>query len=100
MCADGKDKSEMHFREMQWEGVDWVHLVQNRDKWLGVVSTVMNSWVFILLSKQQTFVDFVDRFLFSSATCFEFLYWPSSGGNAGSQKRANRGERPLFTNSG
>jgi len=60
MFVDGKNKSEMYFRELQWEVVDWVHLVQNRDKWLAVVSTVMNIWVFILLSEQHKFVDFVD----------------------------------------
>ena len=98
-CVDGKDNSEMHFREMRWEGVDWVHLVQNRDKWLAVVSTVMNSWVFILLSERQKFVDFVDWFLFNSATCFgsvsAVVRW-----ECWFTKRANRGERPHFTNSG
>lgn len=96
MFVDGKNKSEMYFRELQWEVVDWVHLVQNRDKWLAVVSTVMNIWVFILLSEQHKFVDFVDWFLFSSATCFGCLCKPSSGG---SQKEQS-GERPPFTNSG
>jgi hypothetical protein len=31
--ADGK---------IVWEGVDWVHLVQDRDQWRAVMSTVMN----------------------------------------------------------
>ena len=86
MFVDGKDNSEMYFGEMQWEGVDWIHLVQNRDKWLAVVSTVMNIWVFILLPEQHKIVDFVDWFLFSSATCLGCLFRPSSSGNAGSQK--------------
>ena len=47
---DGKDNSEMYFREMDWEGVDWAHLVQNQDK---------NILVFILLSEQHKFVEFV-----------------------------------------
>jgi hypothetical protein len=25
-----------------WEGVDWINLVSNRDKWQTVVNTVMN----------------------------------------------------------
>jgi hypothetical protein len=25
-----------------WEGVDWIHLAQDRDQWRGVVNTVMN----------------------------------------------------------
>jgi hypothetical protein len=25
-----------------WEGVDWMHLAQDRDQWQAVVNTVMN----------------------------------------------------------
>jgi len=28
--------------EIGWEGVDWMHLAQDREKLRGVVSTVMN----------------------------------------------------------
>jgi hypothetical protein len=28
--------------EIVWEGVDWIHLAQDRDQWQAVVSTVMN----------------------------------------------------------
>jgi hypothetical protein len=28
--------------EMGWEGVDWIHLVQERDQWRAVVKTVTN----------------------------------------------------------
>jgi hypothetical protein len=28
-----------------WEGVDWMHLAQDRDQWLTVVNMVMNLWV-------------------------------------------------------
>jgi len=31
--------------EIKWEGVDWMNLLQNRDKWLAVVNTVMKLWV-------------------------------------------------------
>jgi hypothetical protein len=27
------------------EGMDWIDLVQDRDKWLVVVNTVLNMWV-------------------------------------------------------
>jgi hypothetical protein len=27
---------------MEWEGVDWMHLAEVRDKWRAVVNTVMN----------------------------------------------------------
>jgi hypothetical protein len=32
----------MDLREVWLEGVDWIHLIQDRDKWLAVVNTVMN----------------------------------------------------------
>jgi hypothetical protein len=25
----------MHLREIGWEGVDWIHLAQDRDQWWG-----------------------------------------------------------------
>jgi hypothetical protein len=28
--------------EAGWEGVEWMHLAQDRDQWRGVVNTVMN----------------------------------------------------------
>jgi hypothetical protein len=33
---------KMDLRERGWEGVDWIHLDQNRDLWRAVVNTVMN----------------------------------------------------------
>jgi len=32
----------MYLREMRWEGVDWINLVQDKDQWRALVSTVMN----------------------------------------------------------
>jgi hypothetical protein len=32
----------MALRETGWEGVDWIHLAQDRDQWLAVVNMVMN----------------------------------------------------------
>jgi hypothetical protein len=31
----------MDLRGTGWEGVDWVHLAQDRDQWWAVVNTVM-----------------------------------------------------------
>jgi hypothetical protein len=28
--------------EIEWEGVDWIHLDENRDHWRALVNTVMN----------------------------------------------------------
>jgi hypothetical protein len=32
----------MDHRKTGWEGVDWIHLAQDRDEWWVVVNTVMN----------------------------------------------------------
>jgi hypothetical protein len=32
----------MTVREIWWEGVDWIHLAQNRNQWWALVNTVMN----------------------------------------------------------
>jgi hypothetical protein len=32
----------LDLRETGWEGVDWIHLAQDRDQWLALVNTVMN----------------------------------------------------------
>jgi hypothetical protein len=32
----------MNVREIAWEGVYWIHLVQDRDQWRALVNTVMN----------------------------------------------------------
>jgi hypothetical protein len=42
---DGEDSIRMDLREMGWEGVDCVHLAQDRDQWWDLVDTVMNLWV-------------------------------------------------------
>jgi hypothetical protein len=33
---------KMDLREIGWDGVDCVDLIQNRDKWRALVNTVMN----------------------------------------------------------
>jgi hypothetical protein len=35
----------MDLRETGYEGLDWIHLAQDRDWWRTVVNTVMNFWV-------------------------------------------------------
>jgi hypothetical protein len=32
----------MDFREIVWEGVDWIHLAEDRVQWGAVVNTVLN----------------------------------------------------------
>jgi hypothetical protein len=33
---------KMDFREIGWDGMDWIDLAQDRDRWRALVNTVMN----------------------------------------------------------
>jgi hypothetical protein len=33
---------KMDLREIGWDVMDWIHLVQDRDQWMALVNTVMN----------------------------------------------------------
>jgi hypothetical protein len=37
-----EDNIRMGLREIGWEGVHWIHLVQDRDQWWVLVKTVMS----------------------------------------------------------
>jgi hypothetical protein len=37
-----KNNVRMDFREVGWQGVDWIHLAQDRGKWRALVKTVTN----------------------------------------------------------
>jgi hypothetical protein len=32
----------MDLREIEWDGMDWIYLAQNRDQWRALVNTVIN----------------------------------------------------------
>jgi hypothetical protein len=36
------DDTRIDLKEIGWEGVDWMHLAQDRDQWRALVNTVMN----------------------------------------------------------
>jgi hypothetical protein len=36
------DNIKMNLREIGWDGMGWIDLAQNRDKWRALVNTVMN----------------------------------------------------------
>jgi len=36
------DNTGMCLREIGWEGMDWMHMTQDRDQWRGVLNTGMN----------------------------------------------------------
>jgi hypothetical protein len=33
---------KIDLKEVEWEGLDWIHLAQDSDKWRAVVNMVMN----------------------------------------------------------
>jgi hypothetical protein len=37
-----EDNIRVDLKEIAWEGVDWIHLAQDRDRWWALVNTVMN----------------------------------------------------------
>jgi hypothetical protein len=37
-----EDNIRVDIKEIWWEGVDWMHLAQDKDKWRALVNTVMN----------------------------------------------------------
>jgi hypothetical protein len=39
------DIDGMDLWEIGWEGVDWMHLAQDRDQWYALMNVVMNFWV-------------------------------------------------------
>jgi len=38
------DNIRMYHREIRWEGVNWVHLAQDRAHWWALANTVMSLW--------------------------------------------------------
>jgi hypothetical protein len=37
-----KDNIKMDCREMAWGGLDWIHVIQDRDQWRALWRMVMN----------------------------------------------------------
>jgi hypothetical protein len=37
-----EDNIKMDLREVGWEGMDWIDLAQDRDRWQALVNEVMN----------------------------------------------------------
>jgi hypothetical protein len=36
------DNNKMDVRQIGWDGMDWIHPAQDRDKWRALMNTVMN----------------------------------------------------------
>jgi hypothetical protein len=39
------DNIKMDLREIEWDGMNWIKLAQDRDQWRALVNTVVNLWV-------------------------------------------------------
>jgi hypothetical protein len=39
------DNIKMDLGEAGWDGMDWIDLAQDRDRWRALVNAVMNLWV-------------------------------------------------------
>jgi hypothetical protein len=39
------DTIKMNLREIGWDGVNWIHLAQDKDRWQAFVNTVKKLWV-------------------------------------------------------
>jgi hypothetical protein len=37
-----EDNIGLYLRGIGWEGVGWIHLTKDKDKWMALVNTVMN----------------------------------------------------------
>jgi hypothetical protein len=38
------DNIKINIREIEWGGMDWIDLTQNRDNWRALMNTVINLW--------------------------------------------------------
>jgi hypothetical protein len=34
----------VNVKEIGWEGIDWIHLAQDRDRWWAVVNMIKKLW--------------------------------------------------------
>jgi hypothetical protein len=48
------DNIKIDLREIEWGGMDWIDLAQDRDKWRALVNMVMNLHNWKLLKKGST----------------------------------------------
>jgi hypothetical protein len=37
-----EDNIKIELQDVEWEGMDWIDLAQNRDRWQALVKTVLN----------------------------------------------------------
>jgi hypothetical protein len=39
------DNIKMELREIGWDGMNWIDMAQDRDKWRAIVNAMLNFWV-------------------------------------------------------
>jgi hypothetical protein len=39
-----EDNIKMDLKGVRWCGIDWIHLVQDRDQWRALVNMAVNLW--------------------------------------------------------
>jgi len=49
-----EDRIRMDVMEIGWEGVDWIHLAQDRDQWCALVNMVINIQVPLIMGNFLT----------------------------------------------
>jgi hypothetical protein len=37
-----KERDQMDLREIEWDGLDWIDIAQDRDQWRALVNAVLN----------------------------------------------------------
>jgi hypothetical protein len=50
------DNNKMDFREIGWDGMDWVDMAKERDQWWALVNTVMNLRVRVLSKESRRLI--------------------------------------------
>jgi hypothetical protein len=43
------DNIKIDHREIEWDGMDWIELAQDKDQWRALMKRVMNHWVHKML---------------------------------------------------
>jgi len=58
-----EDSRKMNLKELSWEGIDWIYLAEDRDKWRPLVNMEMNFRVTQNSEKLRNY-QFLKKFFF------------------------------------
>jgi hypothetical protein len=77
------DNIKMDLREIQWDGMDWIDLAQNRGQWRALLNTVMNlrshkmlgsSWVAAQLTASQKGLSSMSEWVSECVHVYTYIY--------------------------